>query len=305
MTPANNTRLASAIVIGIGILYGIYWLPVRQVAAMGLTGAWGTLAITLAGTALLVPFVLRRPSTLRRADPWALAAVALGGGAFALYSIGFVYGHVAMIILLWFLTPVWSTLLTRYILGWSTTALRLWAIAIGLAGLAIMLSAGGQVPVPRNVGEWLALLAGMLWAVSTTGVRIRPEMAPMAAGLVFTAGAALSSLILALLLSDWPDPAAITRPALLTFTTIGIGAVWWGGAMAALMWAAARLDPARVGILLMAEVLIGSATAAIWAGETLGAAQLIGGALVLAAAVMEVWPTRTASTAPVRPPGAP
>lgn len=292
MTPSRETRLASAIAFGIGVLYGIYWLPVRQIEEMGLPGAWGTAAITLAGTLLLLPRSLRHMGELRRADPLSMAAVALGGAAFALYSIGFVFGDVAMIILLWFLTPVWSTLITRYVLGWPTPAIRFLAIFTGLVGLAVMLSAGGQVPLPRNVGEWMALVAGMIWSVSTTGVRIRPEMPPIAAGFVFTAGAAFCSLILAPLLSPLPDLTTLQSPAVLIAFVIGTGALWWGAAMAALMWAAARLDPARVGILLMAEVLIGSATAAIWAGESLSPAELIGGVMVIAAAVMEIWPTR-------------
>ncbi len=294
MTPARETFVATLFVVAIGVLYGLYWLPVRQIEDMGLPGAWGTAAITLAGTALLIPRILRRPEEVRQADPLALASVALGGAAFALYSIGFVYGDVAMIILLWFLTPVWSTLITRFGLGWPTPAIRLWAIFTGLAGLVVMLSAEGQIPLPRNIGEWMALIAGMIWAVATTGIRTRPEMPPIAAGFVFTAGAAVTSLALAPLLAPWPDMSALDNPGALIPIAIGTGGLWWGFAMAALMWAAARLDPARVGILLMAEVLIGSGTAAIWAGEVLGLAEIIGGALVLAAGVMEVSGKRPA-----------
>jgi len=59
-----------------------------------------------------------------------------------------------------------------------------------------------------------------------------------------------------------------------------------------LMWAAPRLDPARVGILLMSEVLIGTISAAIIAGEHLEVFEIIGGGLVLCAGVLEVWPIR-------------
>ncbi len=59
------------------------------------------------------------------------------------------------------------------------------------------------------------------------------------------------------------------------------------------MWAAARLEPARVGILLMAEVLVGATSAALIAGEHLGPVELAGGALVLLAGVLEVWPQRS------------
>lgn len=60
--------------------------------------------------------------------------------------------------------------------------------------------------------------------------------------------------------------------------------------MAALTWASARLEPARVGILLMAEVVVGVASAAVIADEHLGGLELLGGALVVGAGVLEVWP---------------
>ena len=58
------------------------------------------------------------------------------------------------------------------------------------------------------------------------------------------------------------------------------------------MWATLRLDPARVGILLMPEVIFGALTAAIFAGETLSASEMIGGELVILCGLLEVWPTK-------------
>lgn len=62
--------------------------------------------------------------------------------------------------------------------------------------------------------------------------------------------------------------------------------------MIGLMWATVRLEPARVGILLMTEVLVGAVSAAVIAQEHLSTPELVGGALVLCAALLEVWPTR-------------
>jgi drug/metabolite transporter (DMT)-like permease len=58
------------------------------------------------------------------------------------------------------------------------------------------------------------------------------------------------------------------------------------------MWATVRLDPARVGILLMTEVIFGAMTAALFAGETLSRSEVIGGALVILCGLLEVWPTK-------------
>ena len=58
--------------------------------------------------------------------------------------------------------------------------------------------------------------------------------------------------------------------------------------MIALVWATAYLEPARVGILLMSEVLVGVVSAALFAGETMAGLQWLGGALLISAAVLDV-----------------
>ncbi|MEP3438659.1 MAG: EamA family transporter [Hoeflea sp.] len=151
MITKQNTSLATAVVIFTGALWGLYWIPVRSLTGNGLAGAWGTVAITLAGALLLSPMAIVKRRELLRTDPLALASIALGGAAFALYSVGFVYGRVAIVILLYFLTPVWSTLIGRYVMGWRTTRLRVLSIVVGLAGLSVMLGANGEIPLPRAV----------------------------------------------------------------------------------------------------------------------------------------------------------
>lgn len=291
MRDDRTTRIASLIVVGTGVLWGFYWLPVRRLADTGLPGAWGSLAIVGAAALLLAPLALKRRQRLASADPLALASVALGGAAFVLYSVGLVYGRVAIVILLFFLTPVWSTLIGRYAMGWHTPRLRLAAIAVGLAGLAVMLGANGAVPVPRGAGEWLALVSGVLWSVATTGIRASPSLGPGEAAFVFAAGASAGALVLAPFLEPWPSEVAPGSLGPALGLAIVAGGLWWVLSMAGLMWAAPRLEPARVGILLMAEVLVGAVSAAMLAGERLAGLEMIGGALVLCAGILEVWPS--------------
>ncbi|MBS8261337.1 DMT family transporter [Roseibium polysiphoniae] len=284
--------LATVIVFATGSLWGFYWLPVRQLTEMGLPGAWGTLAITAAAVVILAPAAIVNWRHIIRSNRVANVSLALGGVAFTLYSVGFVYGRVAIIILLFFLTPVWSTLIGRYVMGWHTPLLRIVAIAIGLAGLAVMLSADGELPLPKSAGEWMGLAAGVLWAMATTGIRTKLELKPLDAAFLFALGAVSAALVIAIFLGTWPDE--IPRDNLLPLTALAFaaGGSWWVLSVAGLMWAAVRLEPTRVGILLMMEVIVGAGSAAILAGEHLDRLEIAGGALVLCAGILEVWPTR-------------
>ena len=292
MVTDRSTLLAGLFVVATGTLWGIYWVPVRRLAEIALPGPWGTLAVVVAAALLLAPFGVRGRRRLARCSPLALASLALGGAAFVLYSMGLVYGRVAIVILLFYLTPIWSTLIGRYWMGWPTPWLRGVAILVGLVGLALVLGAGHGVPVPTTVGDWLGLASGILWSVSSTGIRAQVRAGSGETAFVFALGAVAGAAVLAPSLAPWPGlPAAAVWPKA-GLWILAAGGLWWGLSMAGLLWATARLEPARVGILLMSEVLVGVISAALFAGEHLGAVEAVGGALVVAAAIMEVWPLR-------------
>jgi drug/metabolite transporter (DMT)-like permease len=290
----GTSFLASAIVLATGMFWGIYWLPVRAIADLGLDGAWGTGAITLAAVLFLLPFALAKKSALREANLVGVASVALGGGAFALYSIGFLYGKVALVVLLWFFSPVWSVLIAKYLLRWQVPKLRLIAIAVGLCGLFIMLGGDGGIPVPGSLGEWMAFVGGLLWALATAGMRLKSQLPPAPAALLFALGAAVTSFLFAPFLEPVPR-VALSDLSTMVANVLLTGGLWWGASIAALMWATVRLDPARVGILLMTEVIFGAVTAAIFAGESLSPSEMIGGSLVILCGLLEVWPTKAES----------
>ncbi len=154
-----------------------------------------------------------------------------------------------------------------------------------------MLGADGGLPVPRDLGDWLGLASGLLWAIATTGINARADTGPGESAFVFALGATVGAAVLAPALEPVPTVPVEAVAAALAWALAG-GGLWWGASMVCLMWAATRLEPARVGILLMGEVLIGTVSAALIAGEHLGALEMVGGALVLAAGVLEVWPVR-------------
>ena len=287
----NTAFLASVIVLCVGVFWGVYWVPVRAIAALGLNGAWGTGAITLAAMLFLLPFVAGKTHLFRDTGLVGVVSIALGGAAFALYSIGFLYGKVALVVLLWFFSPVWSVLIAKFVLRWQVPTLRLIAIGVGLAGLFVMLGGEGSVPVPRGLGEWMAFIGGLIWAGATAGMRLKSRVPPLPAAFVFALGATLTSFAVAPFLE--PLPAIAGEDAVwVGITVLATGGLWWGLSIAGLMWATIRLDPARVGILLMPEVIFGALTAAIFAGETLSASEMIGGGLVILCGVLEVWPTK-------------
>jgi drug/metabolite transporter (DMT)-like permease len=155
-----------------------------------------------------------------------------------------------------------------------------------------MLSADGQIPIPRGAGEWLALISGILWSIATTGIRARSGVKPAAAAFIFAVGACLAAAVLAPFLEPWPSTLAPENIGPIIGWALATGGVWWALSMAGLMWATPHLEPARVGILLMTEVIVGTVSAAILAHEHVTRFEIISGALVVLAGIFEVWPVK-------------
>ena len=290
----NTGSLGSLAVVVIGALWGLYWMPLRGLEATLPAGPWLTLAVLLVACVLLAPAAWRGRARLRGARNRALASVALGGASFALYSDGLLYGQVAVVILMFYLTPIWSTLIARFWLGWPVSWWRYAAIVCGLVGIALVLRGShGGLPLPRGLGDWLGLASGLFWAIASTGIHVHSRTRPGETNFVFCLGGAAMALLLALVLGTGPlpaaEPAAWARGA---GWALLIGGFWWALSLTLFMWATQALEPARVGILLMSEVLVGAVSAALFADEPFGLLVAAGAVLVIAAGVLETVPLR-------------
>jgi len=281
------------LVVSVGALWGLYWAPLRELEALAGAGPWVTFAAVATGCICLAPFGWRGRRRLAISNNRALLSIALGGASFVLYSNGLLYGRVAVVILLFYLTPIWSTLIVRFWLGWPVTRWRFGAIASGLVGIGLVLRSGqAGLPLPQSVGEWLGLLSGVLWSVASTGIHVHARTRAAETNFVFCAGGAAMALLLGLLLGRLPlqlGP-ALTLPAF--GWTVLLGGGWWAASLSGFMWATRQMEPARIGILLMSEVIVGAATSVLFAGEPFDGLMALGGVLVIAAGLLEAAPRR-------------
>ena len=282
--------------LGVGLaslMWGVYWLPVRYLGDLGLEGGWAGFAVFGLSGLVAVPLVLFRLRHLR-AGGWSLVLTGLiTGSAFALYSAALLLSDIVHVLLLFYLTPLWSTLLGLVMLRERLTWSRGGALLLGFAGLLVVLGADRGVPLPRNLGDWMALLSGMMWAYGSLRIyrdKVTPAFEQV---LVFCLGGAVMSALVVLLPFDGvgttPDAGALRAASgpLLLVALLGIWPANW-----LIMTGARLLSPGRVGILLMGEVLMGVTSAALLAGEPFGLRELLGTVLVLGAGVVEVWRPR-------------
>ena len=274
-------------IVACGALWGLYWIPVRYLETRGVGVLWVTLGIFFIGLTLLAPILIRRPCARAAFTPRMFITGLLTGGSFVLYSISIVLTEVVTAILLFYLSPVWATVLGRMLLAERFTGARLTALGLGLGGLWVVLGSGSGVPLPRNPGDWCALVAGVTWAFGT--LRVHQDTAISSAAHVtslFIGGAVVAAIIALSPITLSPGP-VLTTHAVLIISFVAIMSVV---SAYGILWGAGVVSPGRAGLLLMMEVIVGLASAAALANEPFGIAQIIGSMLIVAAALVEVLP---------------
>ena len=284
-----SAGFASATVFLSASLWGLYWIPLRSLEGQGVDGAWAVALLNLPAGVVLALIVLWQWGRHRGHVGHALAIGALTGLGMALYALGLVHSSVVRATLLFYLTPVWATLIGMAWLGEKGCWQRWAAIGGGLGGLALLVSGGGSVPL--NIGDLFALLSGVAWAFGAAMIK-RFDAVPVA-GMTMAqfACAALAAVALGYVAGPVAIPGGDVLLEVLPMILL-ISVAIFMPAVCVLFWAQKFLFPGRVGLLMMSEVLTAVLTASLFLPEErLSAIEWTGAVLIIGACLVEVFLT--------------
>jgi drug/metabolite transporter (DMT)-like permease len=188
------------------------------------------------------------------------------------------------VMLLFYLAPLWTLVFAWLLLGEVAGPRGYPVIALSVAGAVVMLwQPGGRWPLPYNNAEWLGLGSGMAFALSNVLSRKAVHIdETIKAGAVW-AGVSLVALIVALLTEQ---PAA-------AFASVGISA-WLLVALVALVlfcvnlvvqFGLAHTSANRAIVIMLSELVFAAASSYLLAFEHISWRDLVGGAMLVAAAL--------------------
>lgn len=275
-------KAVSALLAG-SVFWGLFWWPLKSLGLFGIHGSIVQVYAFGLSVLLLLPFVRGSLAQLRGQIVLILLIAALGGWATAALVVSLTEGSVVRVMLLFYLAPVWTILAARIFLGEAFTRLRIIALAIALAGLAATLGGPEILTTPLSAMDLLALSSGLAFAFNNVAIRVAHGLPDTVRAVAINGGCALISLGFLL----WDGRAV----QMLNATQIGILAalslLWVVPGTLATFYGVARLDAGKAAILLLAELVVGVFSAVLIGGEHLSAQEIVGGILILAAAVIE------------------
>ena len=279
----NRAKLACLYAGGV---WGLFWIPLRALEEAGINGLWVTFVYFLVPTIFLIPVGIWRLKYLKLGGFNLQLTGMLSGGALMLYATSIVYTDVVRAMLLFYLTPVWGTILGRLFLNENITPLRIISMIIAIIGMLTIFGLGVKFPIPQNVGDWMGVASGLMWAVASLRIRLNQNASAIDMTLGFFFWATIFAIIIALIIAPNFVPTISqvlpALPILLVFVILLI----LPGTLASL-WGPKFLNPGLVGLLFMTEIVVCSISVALLAGEPFGYREVIGIILISSASMIE------------------
>jgi len=283
-----NRLSPSAILFMAAALWGLYWIPLREVQADGLTSTWSVAFFNACPLFVLVPYVLwKRKTQMRHLRAAALIGLLTGVGL-SFYASGLVFSSVIRATLLFYLTPIWSTIIGVVWLSEELRPGRIAAIVLGLGGLWLLLTGNDATTQPLNAGDLMALLSGVFWGFGAAGMKKWPEVptALTATGQFVVTGLFCSFLALAVFGDTVPTMSTFVAALPVAFLASVLVLL---PSLFAIFWASRLVFPGRVGILMLSEALVAILSASLLLPEeTMTFWQWVGGVVIILACLVEV-----------------
>ena len=278
------------------LVWGVSWWPFRELQSHGLHPLWATALIY--AFCLLCLLTLKPRAGRRFLQHPALWWLVLAAG---LTNVGFNWavtvGDVVRVVLLFYLMPAWAVLLAWALLGEKPSSASLLRLALALTGVVIVLKTPGSPwPVPESLADALALMGGFSFAL--TNVLLRklnqtPSEARMLA--MFGGGAVMATLVavagIGLGLGGIAPPPApgLAWAGLALFISLAFLA-----GNLALQYGAARLSASATSLIMLSEVVFASLSSVLLGASELTGRTLLGGSLIVIAALLAVLSHRRA-----------
>ena len=176
-------------------VWGIIWYPYRLMANAGVSGIYSSFYVFILTIAIALPyfFITKKKVPIWSKDFWLLALVA--GYTNISYVLAVIDGEVVRVMLLFYLSPVWTIFLAHFMLNEDTQKRHYIAVFISLIGAFIMFWEPGYLIHLDSKSDWLALSSGLGFAITNVMTRKHEHMTVNQKALAIWLGVILVAMI--------------------------------------------------------------------------------------------------------------
>lgn len=295
----NNSNNKNILAI-FGLLFGatcwgFIWYPYRILSDAGISGVASsfytyTIACVIAGLYFARYFLSHWRSVF--AQPISIIWLSIVAGWTNLsYVLAVIDGEVMRIMLLFYLSPLWTLLLAHFWLKEPISRAGFMAIIVAMIGAYIMLanpfSGNFAWPLPQNKAEWLALSAGIGFALTNVITRKAVHLSIAAKSFAVWLGVVVMAvLFMPFLGKAFPKPSFFTVSNWLIMLGIAILIM---SATLLVQYGVTKMTATRASVLFLFELIVAAVASYYLAHEAMKINEWLGGLLIIAAALYSVF----------------
>jgi drug/metabolite transporter (DMT)-like permease len=280
--PLQRTLAISSLVYA-ATLWGLVWYPYRLLDETGVGGVPSAF-FSYATPLLLLGWWHGRALREARGQWLWLCALGLAAGWTNLaYVLAVLEGEVVRVLLLFYLSPLWTVLFSRFLLherlnraGWAV-------MALAAGGALAMLWQPGDWPLPANRAEWLGLSAGVMFAASNVVSRHLDGVSEGAKAVTVWAGATLLTLI-GLMLQPSGLDFTVDAETTTWLMLLGVGLLI-GSMTYAVQYGLARVPANQAIVIFLFELVVAAIAAYFLSDERMGVQEWVGAAMIITASL--------------------
>ncbi|MFO8025224.1 DMT family transporter [Thiohalophilus sp.] len=263
--------------------WGLTWIPIKLLNGMGISGPALVFIAFLAGALVMLPFALMQHRQWRKHLSLMLLITLFGGFANVAFQTALYYGDVIRVMILFYLLPVWSVIGGKVFFGEVIDTKRVVTVVFSLGGAFLIL---GAMAVFEQLPHWtdlMAIGAGFAFAMNNLLFRASPGV-PLTSKV--TAMFVGCSLMIGGFLFVANLPGGDYGLDVTLYSAL-YGLVWLTLITFGTQWGVTQIEAGRAAIIIVMELVVAVLSAALYAADWLSLIEIVGGVLVVTAAIIE------------------
>jgi drug/metabolite transporter (DMT)-like permease len=288
--PANQNVFPVAGILSGALVWGLIWYPYRVLQETGVSGPVATLITYLLAMlcgAFMLPRVWRelRLYYKVRAGWWAVGLVLSAGWSNLGYVLAMLHGEVMRVLLLFYLSPLWTILFSRWLLGERLNRYGYLVIALSFSGAVIMLwKPQLGLPLPQNPSEWIGLTAGMSFALSNVVSRRAAHLTVDSKSYSVLLGTVLLTVPLLWWQGGMPDQ--VLAAGVDSWLILGLLGITLCATGYAVQFGVTNLLSNRAMLLFLFELVVAAVSSYFLADEAMRLRDWLGASLIVSASLL-------------------
>jgi drug/metabolite transporter (DMT)-like permease len=266
------------------LVWGIIWYPYRLMAQAGVSGIYSSLIVFILTLAIALPyfFVTKKKIPIWSRDFWFLAIIA--GYTNISYVLAVIDGEVVRVMLLFYLSPVWTIFLSYFMLNEDTHNRHYIAAIISILGALIMFWHPNHFIDLGLKSDWLALSSGIGFAMTNVMTRKNQHMTIIQKALAIWIGVITVAIICTIFDKDtmpsfdffgpWDAVIAIAIALCLFFSTLFV------------QFGVTQIKAVEASSFFLFEIVVAAISSYFLVGESIEIKEWLGGIMIIIGVIL-------------------